>query len=195
MRLQLIAAVSSLALLAAASAAAAQEVPAAPAAAAPAGEVTDAQLTAFSTAMQKVKTVTAAVQGGTPTADQQAEMAAAVEASGLGVEQFNAISGKVSADPVLRARLAVLDTPASAAGSVGAGVSDTEVGQFAAAMVKLRDLAPAAGATPTPEQQTAMAAAVEQSGLTRERFNEVATAVSQDARLRARVQLADAQRG
>ncbi|QTC90530.1 DUF4168 domain-containing protein [Brevundimonas goettingensis] len=193
MRLQLIAAVSALSLaagLAGATAAFAQE---APVAAAPAGDVTDAQLTAFNTAMQKVKTVTAAVQGGTPTAEQQAEMAAAVEASGLGVEQFNAISGKVSSDAVLRARLAVLDAPASS--GVAAAVTDEEVSQFASAMVKLRELAPAGGATPTPEQQTAMAAAVEESGLSRERFNEVATAVSADARLRARVQLADARRG
>ncbi len=193
MRLQFIAAVSALSLAAVSGAALAQEAPAAPAATAPAGDVTDAQLTAFNAAMQKVKTVSAAVQGGTPTAEQQAEMAAAVEASGLGVEQFNAISGKVSSDAVLRARLAVLDAPASS--GVAANVTDQEVGQFASAMVKLRELAPAGGATPTPEQQTAMAAAVEESGLSRERFNEVATAVSADARLRARVQLADARRG
>lgn len=194
MRLQLIAAVSALSLAAGltaiGTAAFAQEAPAA--APAPAGDVTDAQLTAFNTAMQKVKAVTATVQGA-PTAEQQAEMAAAVEASGLGVEQFNAISGKVSSDAVLRARLAVLDAPASS--GVAAAVTDEEVSQFASAMVKLRELAPAGGAAPTPEQQTAMAAAVEESGLSRERFNEVATAVSADARLRARVQLADAQRG
>jgi len=196
MRLQLIAAVSALSLAAGlaavGTAALAQEAPAA-AATAPAGDVTDAQLTAFNTAMQKVKTVSATVQGGTPTAEQQAEMAAAVEASGLGIEQFNAISGKVSSDAVLRARLAVLDAPASS--GVAANVTDEEVSQFASAMVKLRELAPAGGAAPTPEQQTAMAAAVEESGLSRERFNEVATAVSADARLRARVQLADARRG
>lgn len=196
MRFQLIAAVSTFALMTAAGPVLAQDAaPAeASAAAAPAsGEVTDAHLTAFNGAMKKVRAVAAAVSGA-PTAEQQAEMAAAVEASGLGIEQFNAISGKVSADPVLRARLAVLDAPASAAGSVAAGVSDEEVGQFSAAMAKIRAVVPA-GAAPDAAQQAEMASAVETSGLALERFNAVATAVSQDAHLRARVELADARRG
>lgn len=205
MRIPVIAAFSSLALAAgltavggsafaqeaAAPMAAAPMVPAA--APAPAGEITDAQLTAFSGAMKKMQGVAAAVQGGTPTAEQQAEMAAAVEASGLGIEQFNAISGKVSSDEVLRARLAVIDTPAPAAGSVAASVTDAEVAQFSAAMVKMREIAPTAGATPTTEQQAEMASTVQNSGLAIDRFNAIATAVSQDEHLRARVQLADAQ--
>jgi hypothetical protein len=157
-------------------------------------EVTDAQLISFNEAMQKVRGIAAAA-GGAPTAEQQAEMAAAIEASGLGIEQFNAVSTKVSSDAVLRARLGVLAAPASAEGSVAAGVTDAEVGQFSAAMARIREVAPAGGAAPTDDQQAAMAAAVSNSGLTLERFNEVATAVSQDARLRARVELADAQRG
>lgn len=156
-------------------------------------EVTDAQLIAFNEAMQKVRAVVAAA-GGAPTAEQQAEMAAAIEASGLGIEQFNAVSTKVSSDAVLRARLGVLAAPASPEGSVAAGVTDAEVGQFSAAMARIRDVVPA-GAAPDADQQAAMAAAVENSGLSLERFNEVATAVSQDDRLRARVELADAKRG
>ncbi|CAN5212636.1 hypothetical protein BH10PSE1_BH10PSE1_26370 [soil metagenome] len=177
----------------------AQEAPAPAQAAAPvapaAGEVTDAQLESFNAAMVKVRQVSQAVQGGAPTAEQQAEMAAAISASGLGIEQFNAISTQVSSDEVLQARLAVVAAPASAAGSVAAGVTDEEVTQFSATMVKMRTLAPAAGQTPTAEQQAAMAAAVQESGLSLERFNAIATAVSQDERLQARVELADAKRG
>ncbi len=86
------------------------------------------------------------------------------------------------------------DTPEPAPGSVAAGVTDAEVQQFSAAMVNVRAAAPSDGSTPTPEQAQAMAAAVTGSGLTTERFNEIATAVSQDAHLRARVRLVDAQR-
>lgn len=211
MRLKLIAAVSTLALASAALPAFAQdadtqdaaveatvEAEAAPIAAlaAPAASAdayTDAQLTSFNTAMIKVREVSAAVQGGTPTAEQQAEMAAAIEGSGLTVEQFNGISGSVSSDPVLQARLAVINAPAP--GAEAASVTDAELDQFSAAMVKMREIAPAAGATPTAEQQAEMAATVEGSGLAVERFNAIATAVSQDANLQARVALADARRG
>ena len=155
---------------------------------------TDAQLQAFSTAMGRMSAVATAVGSGTPTAEQQAEMAAAVEASGLGVEQFNAISTAVSSDAALRARLAVIDAPEPAAGSVAAGVTDTEVQQFATTMAQVRTIVPNGG-QPTTEQQAQMAAAVESSGLTLNRFNEISTAVSADAKLRARVELADAQRG
>lgn len=154
----------------------------------------DAQLTSFNGAMTRMSSVAEAVAGGTPSAEQQAEMAAAVEASGLGIEQFNAISVAVSADPVLRARLAVLGAPMPAAGSVSAAVTDAEVTQFSNVMVKMRELAPAAGSAPTAEQQSEMAAAVQASGLAVDRFNAIAQAVSQDARLRARVELADAER-
>ena len=46
---------------------------------------------------------------------------------------------------------------------------------------------------PAVEQQTAMAAAVSESGLALERFNAISQAVSSDARLQARLELADAQ--
>ncbi len=189
------AAVSAAALLAGAAQAQDAVVPDVDAAAAVSTSAfSDAQLTAFNGAMSRMSSVAEAVAGGTPTAEQQAEMAAAVEASGLGVEQFNAISVAVSADPVLRSRLAVLGAPIPAAGSVAASVTDAEVTQFSNVMVKLRELAPAAGAAPTAEQQTEMAAAVQASGLAVDRFNSIAQAVSEDARLRARVELADAAR-
>ena len=83
-----------------ASPALAQEAAPAPAAVeAPAatGEATDAELVQFAGAMAKVRAVAAAVENGAPTAEQQAEMAGAIENSGLTVERFNAISAAVSA--------------------------------------------------------------------------------------------------
>lgn len=182
MRLTLIAAVSAAAVLSAAPALAAQT------------DYSDAQLEAFASAMVEVRAA-APADGSAPTPEQQAAMASAVEASGLTPDSFNALAATVSTDTVLQARLALLDAPEPAAGSVSAGVSDAEVTQFTSAMVNVRAAAPTDGSSPTPEQATAMAAAVTASGLSTDRFNEIATAVSQDAHLRARVQLADAQRG
>lgn len=163
---------------------------------APATEaVSNERLVAFNTAMTRMRGIAEAVGTGTPTAAQQTEMAAAVEASGLGIEQFNAISTSVSSDAILQARLAVLSARAPAAGSVAASVTDAEVDQFSATMVRMRSIAPAAGTTPTAEQQTEMASTVQASGLDVERFNAIAMAVSEDEKLRARVRLADARRG
>jgi len=195
MRLQLIAAASALALAAVAGGAVAQDAaPGAAAAAAPAGAVTDVQLEGFAKAMGKIRTISAAVQGGTPTAEQQAAMAAAIQEGGLDIATFNAISTQVSSDPVMRARVAVAAAAEPAAGSVAAGVSDAEIEKFSTAMAHLRDVAPAGGAAPTAEQQASMAQIVETSGLGVERFNAISTAVSADAHLRARVELADARR-
>ena len=198
--IKLLAAVSTVALLAGAAHAQDATAPMNEAAAtATASTSTDAisdeRLAAFNTAMNRMRGVAEAVGTGTATAEQQAEMAAAVQASGLGVEQFNAISTSVSSDPVLQARLAVLGAPEPAAGSVAAAVTDTEVDQFSATMVRMRAIAPAPGTTPTAEQQAEMAATVQASGLAVDRFNAIATAVSQDDKLRARVELADARRG
>lgn len=44
-----------------------------------------------------------------PSAEQQAQMAAAISSSGLALDRFNAISGAVSQDAHLRARMAVAD--------------------------------------------------------------------------------------
>ena len=70
--------------------------------------ISDQELKSFATAMAAVRPIAEAA-GGTPSAEQQAEMAAAIEASGLALTRFNAISGAVSQDAHLRARLAVAD--------------------------------------------------------------------------------------
>lgn len=188
MRLTLIAAVSAVALLGgAAQAAAATPLTSA----VQATEYSDAQLEAFGTAMVAVRAASP-TDGTAPTAEQQAAMAAAIDAAGMEITAFNALATAVSTDPVLQARLAVFATPESPAGSVAASVTDAEVAQFAAAMTAVRAAGPTDGTTPTTEQQAAMAAAVSASGLALERFNAISGAVSTDERLRARLQLADA---
>ena len=182
--------------LTAAPALAQDAAPATAAAAAAAGEPTDAELTQFAAAMKTVQSVAATVQNGTPTEDQQAQMAAAVQNSGLAVERFNAISAAVSADPVLQARAAVAGATPSAPGSVGAGVTDAEAGQFAAAMGEISGIARALnGAQPNAEQQAQMAAAIQNSGLEVERFNAISAATAQDEHLQARIALAQARQG
>ena len=189
MRLTLIAAVSVAALLGGAvQASAATPLTAI----AQATEYSDAQLQAFGTAMAAVRAA-APTDGAAPNAEQQAAMAAAVASSGMEISAFNALATAVSTDDVLQARLAVLDTPESPAGSVAASVTDAEVAQFAAAMVAVQAAMPAGGAAPTAEQQAAMAAAVSSSGLALDRFNAISGAVSADERLRARLELADVQ--
>lgn len=190
MRLPLIAAVSAVALLGGAVQASA----AAPlTTVAQATEYSDAQLQAFGTAMAAVRAASP-TDGSAPTAEQQASMAAAIEAAGMDITSFNALATAVSGSEVLQARLAVFATPESPAGSVAASVTDAEVAQFGAAMAGVRAAMPAGGAAPTTEQQAAMASAVSASGLALDRFNAIAGAVGSDARLRARLALADVQR-
>lgn len=191
MRLPLIAAVSAVALLAGAAQASAAV---APTTVSQATEYSDAQLQAFSTAMTAVRAASP-TDGSAPTAEQQAAMASAIEGAGMDITSFNALATAVSGSEVLQARLAVLATPESPAGSVAASVTDAEVAQFAAAMTAVRAAAPAGGAAPTAEQQAAMAAAVSSSGLALDRFNAISQAVGADARLRARLDLAAAQAG
>jgi len=194
MRIPLFAAVSAVALMAG-------SVQAAPANVTPAVAVaqdpgySDDELKKFGTAMEQLAGISAQIQGGTPTAEQQAEMAGIVENSGLTIDRFNAISQAVSADPVLQARMAVVMTPPSPEGSVAASVTDQEVEQFSSAMGRIQEIAAGVqGGTPTTEQQAEMAAVVEGSGLTIDRFNAISTAVSQDQALQARMLLADANR-
>lgn len=194
MRITLFAAVSAVALMAG-------SVQAAPANLSPAAAVaqdprySDDELKKFGTAMEQLSGISAQIQGGTPTAEQQAEMAGIVENSGLTIDRFNAISQAVSADPVLQARMAVVMTPPSPEGSVAASVTDQEVEQFSSAMGRIQEIAATVqGGTPTTEQQAEMAAVVEGSGLTIDRFNAISTAVSQDQALQARMLLADAER-
>lgn len=195
MRIPLFAAVSAVALMAGSA-------QAAPATVAPVAVVaqepgyTDDELKKFGTAMEQLSGISAQIQGGTPTAEQQAEMAGIVENSGLTIERFNAISQAVSSDPVLQARMAVVMTPPSPEGSVAASVTDQEVDQFSLAMGRIQAIAAGIqGGAPTAEQQAEMAAVVENSGLTIDRFNAISTAVSQDPGLQARMLLADARRG
>ena len=166
------------------------------AAASAAGEPTDAELAQFAAAMAKVRAVAAQVQDGAPSAEQQAEMAGAVQNSGLAIERFNAISAAVSNDEVLQARVAVASETPSAEGSVGAGVTDAEAGQFAKAMGDITGIAQALnGAAPDADQQAQMASAITNSGLTIERFNEISQATGSDDHLRARIGLAQARAG
>ena len=150
--------------------------------------ISDQELKSFATAMAAVRPIAEAA-GGTPSAEQQAEMAAAIEASGLALTRFNAISTAVSSDAVVRARLELATTAPSPAGSAAAAVTDAEVDQFARAMAAVLN-----GAAPSAEQQEQMATAIEGTGLARERFNAISGAVSQDAHLRARLAVADARR-
>ena len=152
MRITLFAAVSAVALMAG-------SVQAAPASVTPAAAVaqdpgySDDELKKFGTAMEQLSGISAQIQGGTPTAEQQAEMAGIVENSGLTIDRFNAISQAVSADPVLQARMAVVMTPPSPEGSVAASVTDQEVEQFSSAMGRIQEIAATVqGGTPTAEQ-------------------------------------------
>ena len=188
MRLTLIAAVSAVALLGGAvQASAATPLTTA----SQATEYSDAQLQAFGAAMAAVRAASP-TDGSAPTAEQQATMAAAIQAAGMDIASFNALATAVSTDEVLQARLDVLATPESPAGSVAASVTDAEIAQFAVAMTAVRAAMPASGEAPTPDQQAAMAAAVSASGLALDRFNAIAPAVSNDARLHARLELAAA---
>ncbi len=196
MRTSILAAVSCAALLAAAAAPAVAAPSGAPvpAQAAASDSISDAELRSFVTAMQAIEPI-AAASGGTPNAEQQGQMAAAIEASGLELDRFNAISTAVSTDAVLRARANLAVTEPSPAGSPGASVTDAEVEQFVVAMAAVRPIAESLnGAAPTAEQQAEMAAAIQASGLALDRFNAISGAVAQDAHLRARLGVADARR-
>lgn len=192
-------------LLAAASCAALATTVAVPASAAPlasapvrlavdADAISDAELRNFVAAMEAVRPIAAAA-GSTPTADQRVEMAAAIEASGLELDRFNAISVAVSSDPVVRARAELAALAPSPAGSVAASVTDAEVEQYGVALAGVRPISESLnGAAPDAEQQGRMAAAIEASGLDLQRFNVISSAVSGDAYLRARLAVAAARR-
>jgi len=187
MRIAALAAASLLTLAAAPAAVAAQEATDAASAVATPDTVTDEELLQFTGAMTKMRQVAATVGTGTPTAEQQAQMAEAVQSSGLEIARFNAIA-QISGDPVVRARINLASTPVSPEGSVGASVDDAEAARYARAATAAR-AATQGGGTPA-EQQAAMTAALSAEGLTIERFNAISAATSSDSRLRARVALA-----
>lgn len=184
MRIAAFAAASILALCAA-PAVSAQEATDAPAAVT-AASVTDAELAGFARAMTAMRPVLAAIGGGAPNEEQQAQMAQAVESSGLDIARFNAIA-QISGDPLVRARIALAGAPASPEGSVGASVNDDEVARYARAATAARAVSQGGG-TPA-EQQASMVAALEAEGLTIDRFNAIAAATSSDSHLRARVEV------
>lgn len=212
MRANRLAAVLSIAAFGAAGAAAAQDAPAqtAPAQTMPAqtpaasasvetpvaGAFTDAELKSYGAALPRVRAVSEALNGGQPNAEQTAELQAAVAATGLETDRFNAIAQAAANDPVLQARIAAASAPASAAGWVGASVTEDELNKFAAANQRLGAIAQSLnGAQPTPEQATEMQTIVAESGLEVERFNAIGQASAQDESLRARIALAQARAG
>jgi hypothetical protein len=69
--------------------------------------VTDAEAAQFATAMASISDLAQQLNGAQPNAEQQAQMASAIEASGLDIERFNAISGAQAQDEHLRARIAL----------------------------------------------------------------------------------------
>lgn len=203
MRAPRLALLASASLLVAAGAAQAQDAPApAPAAqatppAAPGaattpapGGFTDQELKKFDDAMAQVRAVSDTLNGAQPTPEQQAQMAAAIQGSGLEVTRFNAISTAVSADPELAARIAVLNTAPPAPGTPAASVTDDELTRYVTAMTQIRAVtAEVENGQATPEQSAQLTAAVQGSGLEVERFNAIAQVVSQDDYLQAKAQL------
>lgn len=195
MRIAFLVAASALALTAAPALAQEATTPADPtgAAAPAAGDFTDAEIEGFAAAMAEITPIAQSLGGAAPSAEQQAEMAAAIESAGLTIDRFNAIGAAARADRVTGARVLVAQAPA---GTVEAGVTDQEVEAYASAMAKLTPIARALnGAAPDEAQQAEMAGIVSGSGLSLERFNEISTAASTEPRLRARVALADARAG
>lgn len=71
----------------------------------------------------------------------------------------------------------------------GTSFSDTELEQFAKAAMAIQDIQQDTGVA-TADKQTKAAAAVQQSGLTPAKFNEIANASRSDPALMQRIQLA-----
>jgi hypothetical protein len=81
--------------------------------------------------------------------------------------------------------------PAGATAQADANFSDTEVKQFASAALAVQQIRDDATTSDT-DKQPKMAAAVQQSGLTPQRFNEIAQASQNDPALTQRIQTAAA---
>lgn len=154
------------------------------------GGFTDQELKKFDDAMTQVRAVSDTLNGAQPTPEQQAQMASAIQDSGLEVTRFNAISTAVSSDPELAARIAVLNTAPPAPGTPAASVTDDELTRYVTAMTQIRAVtAEVENGQATPEQSAQLTAAVQGSGLEVERFNTIAQVVSQDDYLQAKAQL------
>ena len=198
MRTPRIALLASVALLATAATAHAQDASTTaqtPTAAPMAGSTTftDDELKKFDDAMAKVRAVSDTLNGAQPTPEQQAQMAAAVQDSGLEVTRFNTLSNAVAADPALAARIRVVNATPPAPGTPAAAVTDDELNRFITAMTQIRAVtAEVQNNQATPEQSARLTAAVEASGLTTERFNAISQLVSATPYLQAKAQLAGA---
>jgi hypothetical protein len=198
MRTPRLALFASVAVLATAATAQAQETPAPTAAATPAAPTgsstfTDDELKKFDDAMVKVRAVSDTLNGAQPTPEQQAQMAAAVQDSGLEVTRFNTLSNAVAADPALAARIRVVNATPPAPGTPAAAVTDDELTRFVTAMTQIRTItAQVQNNQATPAQSAQLTAAVEASGLTTERFNTISRLVSEAPYLQAKAELAGA---
>ena len=198
MRTPRLALFASVAVLATAATAQAQDAPAPTAGATPAASTgsatfTDDELKKFDDAMVKVRAVSDTLNGAQPTPEQQAQMAAAVQDSGLEVTRFNTLSNAVAADPALAARIRVVNATPPAPGTPAAAVTDDELNRFVAAMTQIRTItAQVQNNQATPEQSAQLTAAVEGSGLTTERFNTISRLVSETTYLQAKAELAGA---
>lgn len=79
--------------------------------------------------------------------------------------------------------------PPAGTATAGKSYSDAEVDQFAKAVLAVQNIQQDTTAAPA-DKQTKMAAAVQASGLTPEKFNEIAAASNADPALMQRIQLA-----
>ncbi len=198
MRTPRLALFASVAVLATAATAQAQDAPAPTSAATPAASTgaatfTDDELKKFDDAMVKVRAVSDTLNGAQPTPEQQGQMAAAVQDSGLEVTRFNTLSNAVAADPALAARIRVVNATPPAPGTPAAAVTDDELTRFVTAMTQIRAItAEVQNNQATPEQSAQLTAAVEASGLTTERFNTISRLVSEAPYLQAKAELAGA---
>ena len=66
---------------------------------------------AYDGAITRLRVLSEALNGAQPTAEQQGEMAAVVQQSGLAVERYNAIARASADNPAIRARIRVLKAP------------------------------------------------------------------------------------
>ena len=154
----------------------------------------DAVIITYDGAVTRLRDLAAALNGSAPTAQQQGELAAVVQQSGLAVERYNSIAQASAADPAIRARIRVLKAPMPAANTVAAGVTEDELRRYVGAVDKIRDItAEVQNGRANAEQGAALSSAVRGSGLSTDRYNAIAKAVFDDQWLRARANAIRAQ--
>lgn len=150
-------------------------------------DFSDAELLAYDGAITRLRLLSEALNGAQPTPEQQGEMAAVVQQSGLAVEQYNSIARASAEDPAIRAQIRLLKTPAPPADSAAANVTEDELRRYVSAVDQIRDVTgDVENGRASPQQAAALARAVQGSGLSTERYNAIATAVFESDWLRAR---------